>query len=338
MKVNKLAILFLFGFIFTTSANALDENRYEEAYQENVLPLLGLMKDGQFGGEKNISIHYKTYLQANAKNCLVILPGRTEPVEKYAEVVFDLSQTSAGKNLNFFLMDHRGQGSSGRMKSPSDMGYVDHFENYVKDVWTFVQDQKLEERCEKRFLLAHSMGAGIATAFVLAHPDYFHKMALTSPMLKIMTKPYAYPVAKMIVKTSTLLGRGAKFAPGQKGYNPDTTFEETTETTSPVRYKMMTSIFEKYPKTKLGGASNKWILETMKGTNAVRSLYHQISTPLLVFHAGVESYCEPSEMIKLCEEAVNCTRTLFPTSKHEVLMDRDINRSKAIDSIAEFFN
>ena len=336
--LNKLLITFLFSFALTSICMALDENHYDEQYKLNIVPLIHNMQDGFFTGEKNLKIHYKTFLQSGAKNCLVILPGRTEPVEKYAEVVYDLSQTAAGKNLNFYLLDHRGQGSSERMKKPSHMGYVDHFHNFVLDIETFLTNQKLDSKCEKKFLLAHSMGAGISTAFILEHPAYFNKVSFISPMLKIMTKPYSYGVARAIVETSTLVGRGAKFAIGQKGFDPLAKFEDNEVTTSPARFKMTMSVYETFPMTKVGGVSNKFVLEVMRGTNRLRSRYHEISTPMKVFYAGLESLSEPSEMVKLCDEAINCQPTFFATSKHEVLMERDEIRSKVINSLSEFFN
>jgi lysophospholipase len=316
---------------------ALSETNYQADYAAKITPLIHKMGEGTFAGAENVSIHYRTYTQAQAQNCLVILPGRTEPVEKYAEVIYDLLQTPTGKNLDFYLMDHRGQGQSGRMAATADMGYVDHFENYVKDIETFVRLQNLDKKCEHKFLLAHSMGAGIATAFILKNPNVFERVALSSPMLKIMTKPYSYTTARTIVETQTLAGRGAKFAIGQTGFDPKATFEKNTFTTSPERFVMAMSMFDTFPTAKLGGVANRWVLEIMRGTNPMRSRYHEISVPLRVFNAGLEAYSEPSEMVKLCQEAANCKRIYLETSKHEVMMDRDVNRGVVIKELVKFF-
>lgn len=317
---------------------AISEVNYLKNYQEKIAPFINLMREGTFRGKNNLAIHYRTFIRQSANNCLVILPGRTEPLEKYAEVIYDLLQTKGGSNLNFYLMDHRGQGASDRMKSPADMGYVDSFENYVSDVEAFVTFQKLDQNCDQKFLLAHSLGAGIATSLVLKNPEMFDRVALTSPMLKIMTKPYAYKVARAIVEASILAGREAKFAVGQKGYDPGLKFEENTFTTSPERFNMSMSIFEIYPKAKLGGVANRWISQVMKGTNPIRSRYHELHVPLRVFIAGMEAYSEPSEMVKLCAEAANCKKIFLETSKHEVMMDKDVNRDIVINELSNFFN
>ncbi|MDD4973491.1 MAG: alpha/beta fold hydrolase [Bacteriovorax sp.] len=324
--------------LLSSNVFALSEIGYQKNYQEKISPFIKTLREGSFIGKNGVAIHYRTLISQKANNCLVILPGRTEPVEKYAEVVYDLLQTNAGKNLNFYLMDHRGQGSSDRMKAPLDMGYVDRFENYVADVESFVTLQKLDQNCDQKFLLAHSLGAGIATAFILKNPHTFDRVAFSSPMLKIKTAPYPYGVARTIVEASTIAGRGAKFAIGQKSFNPDSKFEENTFTTSPERFSMTMSMFDLYPKSRLGGVANRWILEVMKGTNPLRSRYHEISVPMHVFNAGIEVYSEPSEMIKLCDEAVNCKRTFLETSKHEVMMDRDVNRNIVIRELSDFFN
>lgn len=334
MKLTSLALVLS---LMTSSAFALSEKTYESDYAAKVVPLLAQMKEGVFEGEQKVQIHFRTLKREGARNCLVILPGRTEPIEKYGEVVYDLLQTSAGETLSFYLLDHRGQGHSGRMASPQDMGHVDRFENYVKDVETFVNIQKLDESCEKRFLLAHSMGAGIATAYLLKHPGTFQKVILSSPMLKIQTKPYSYTTARAIVTSLVLAGRGSKFAIGQRPFDGSLKFENNTFTTSPERFKMTMGLFETHPETKVGGVSNRWILEVMKGTNPLRSRYHELNTPMIVINAGIETYSEPSEMEALCREAANCKHVFLPSSKHEVFMDRDENRNQALAEAAEFF-
>jgi lysophospholipase len=337
MKLRTLVFHVSLLALTTNSAFAISEKNYQSDYSQKISPLIQKMKEGTFEGAEKVKIHYRTLLSPTSQNCLVILPGRTEPIEKYAEVVYDLMQTPAGKNMDFYLMDHRGQGQSGRMASTTDMGHIDRFENYVSDVETFIKLQNLDKRCEHKFLLAHSMGAGIATAYILKHPKTFEKVVLSSPMLKILTKPYAYGTARAIVETMVTAGRGAKFAIGQKGFNSGAKFEDNTFTTSPERFKMAMGMFETYPSTKVGGVSNRWILEIMKGTNPLRSRYHEISTPMVVIHAGNEAYSEPEEMAKLCQEAANCKHVFLPTSKHEVFMDSDANRNIALGAATEFF-
>ncbi|MBY0414261.1 MAG: alpha/beta fold hydrolase, partial [Bdellovibrionales bacterium] len=275
-----------------------------------------------------------------ATRCLVILPGRTEPIEKYAEVIHSLDNGSLKGQFQYFLMDHRGQGSSARMingAGESEKGFVDNFEHYALDLKILLDTVVSSKNCSEKLLLAHSLGAGISTDFLQKYPEYFDRAALTSPMLKIQTKPYKYAVARTIVAASVLAGRGKKFAPGQKNYDPKRNFEENDFTNSPARYDMAKDMFDIYPQTRLGGATNRWLNEVMSATKKVRKHYADITIPLRVFHAGFETYSEKSEMIRLCEEAPHCNRTYLPESKHEVLMDKDSNRDVVISELEKFF-
>lgn len=328
--------------VFSSSLFAISEDQYAQEYKEKIIPLMKSFKEGTFVGEKNIKIHYSTYSSANdATKCLVILPGRTEPKEKYAEVVHTLDNGKLKGELAYFLMDHRGQGRSERILSKEDQdnekGHVDDFDYYARDVKRFLDEVVSKHSCKEKFLLAHSLGAGIATDFLEKNPEYFDRAALSSPMLKIITAPYAYLVARSIVTASVAAGRGDKYAIGQKAFDGTRDFSKNTFTSSPARYEMAMGMFDLYPETRLGGVTNRWLYEVMKGTNKVRQKYDSIRIPLRVFHAGIESYSEPEEMIKLCTEARYCVRTFLETSKHEVMMDRDVNRDIVMNELEDFF-
>jgi lysophospholipase len=331
-------LVFLFLLIVSSfKIYAISELNYAIDFNVLVKPLLQSMVDGHFLSNK-ANIHYKTLIQEHATSCLIILPGRTEPSEKYAEFIYDINQTSLGHELNYFVMDHRGQGSSDRLSSTYDLGHVDHFDNYISDVKNFLDIVVSKSDCKRRFLFAHSMGAGIGLSFVLENPDYFNALAISSPMLKIQTKPYPYLVAKTIVTSMVVIGKGATFAAGQKGYNPNNTFENNKYTSSKERFEMAEQIFKDLPKTILGGPSNKWIYEVMKGTSSLRRKYKKITAPMNVYIAGNESYSEPSDMHKLCAKALQCNEFNFPNSKHEIYNDRDENREAMLTSVVELFS
>lgn len=324
----------------SVQAFAISEANYAQEYKEKIIPLITSMTKGTFKGERSLPIHFATYTtNPESTICMVILPGRTESLEKYAEVVHDIDNGVKKGVFKFFLMDHRGQGSSGRIdKVQSDMGYVDDFNNYVLDVKNFMDNIVGENNCSQRFLLAHSLGAGVGISFMQQYPEYFDRAALSSPMLKIQTAPYSYKVARSIVLASVAAGRGKKFAIGQKAFSGVRNFEANNFTSSKERYEMAMNMFDMIPEARLGGVSNKWLNEIMKGSKDIRKNYSDLKIPLRVFQAGIETYSYPEEMVKLCDEASFCKRVYLPDSKHEVLMDRDVNRNVVIHELETFFN
>lgn len=323
--------------VVSFNAFAISEVNYKSQYSEKILPVIAAFNTKSFVGQKNIPIHYGTYTtNPIATRCLVILPGRSEAIEKYAEIVYDLDNGKLAGEFQYFLMDHRGQGSSGRMLEDTQKGHVDSFNNYVLDLKKFMDTIVKDRNCSETSLLAHSLGAGISTKFMQKYPEYFDRAALTSPMLKIQTAPYRYEVARAIVVASVIAGQGKKYGPGQKGFDPARNFEANAFTTSPARYEMAMDIFDLFPKTQLGGVTNQWLNEIMHATVAIRAHYNDIKIPLKVFHAGIELYSDKDEMIRLCDMAPHCTRTYLETSKHEVLMDRDVNRDIVISELEDF--
>lgn len=335
--MKKLMMLTLLCASF--NAFAISEVDYKNEYQEKIIPVINAFQTNTFPGQKNIPIHYATYTtNPQATRCLVILPGRSEPIEKYAEVVYDLDNGTHAGEFQYFLMDHRGQGSSGRMVSDTEKGYVDSFNNYVLDLKTFMDTIVNDHKCSEKLLIAHSLGAGIAVKFLQKYPEYFDRAALSSPMLKILTAPYSYELARAIVLGNVLIGQGKSYGPGQKGFDPTRNFEANTFTSSPVRYDMTMDIFDLFPAARLGGVTNQWLNEVMYATAGIRAHYSDIKIPLRVFHAGIELYSDKNEMIRLCEKAPHCNRVYLETSKHEVLMDRDVNRDVVIAELEKFLN
>lgn len=330
-------VMAMIAFCMSFNTFAITEENYKREYQEKIIPTLQAFQNSTFSGKKNILIHYATYMpNPLAERCLVILPGKSEALEKYAEVVYDLNNGALAGEFKYFLMDHRGQGSSGRMLFDTQKGHVDSFNNYVLDLKKFMDTAVHDEKCRDVRLLAHSLGAGIAVKFLQTYPGYFKRAALTSPMLKIQTVPYKYELARAIVLANMAMGKGKSYSVGQKPFDPTRDFESNSFTTSKARYSMAMDIFDEYPQSKLGGVTNRWLNEVMHSTFNIRMNYKKIRIPIQIFHAGIETYSETSEMIRLCKEAVNCSRTFLPTSKHEVLMDRDVNRNVVLSELEKF--
>lgn len=340
MKQFLVSLSLICASTLSSNAFAISEQNYEAEYLQKIVPLITSMPSGFFSGAEDVKIHYASFTtNPSSKKCVVILPGRSEPFVKYTEVVHSLEEQNPGK-FAFFLMDHRGQGQSERMlkkAGDSEKGHSDDFENYVSDLKTFMDTIVAKQGCKQNFLLAHSLGAGIGISFMQQYPEVFDRAALSSPMLKIQTKPYKYALARTIVLGQMAMFRGDEFAVGQKPYDPNLTFEENNYTSSLARFKMSRETFKNFPETKLGGVTNGWLNEVMKATRKIRKHYNEVTIPVHMFHAGIETYSEPGEMVRFCEEASHCVRTYLPDSKHEVLMDRDVNRDRVIAEITELF-
>lgn len=95
---------------------------------------------------------------------IVVCPGRIESYIKYAELAYDLFHLG----FDVLIIDHRGQGLSGRMLPDTHRGHVDNFSDYVDDLAAFWQQEVQPGPWRKRYILAHSMGARSRRCFCSA--------------------------------------------------------------------------------------------------------------------------------------------------------------------------
>lgn len=344
MKSSKLFLkALILGLGLNLSAHAISEINYKENYKKTVLPVEEALLGKEYVGMNNIKIHYAHYTtNPNSNQCVVIVPGKGEPLVKYAEVIQSLNTGFNKNKYQFFIIDHRGMGMSERIlkKKAGDefKTHVDFFENYILDLKILMDEVVMNSHCQSIYGLAHSMGGGIALGFEKEFPGYFTKLALISPMLKIQTGKIPYEAAFKIVAANVFLGKKAEYAPGEKTYEGEDKFEDNDQTTSLVRYQMMTGLSEKYPETRLGGVTNNWVYETMKFTDELRKNYFIFKLPMKVYTGQTEKYSDLGEMKSVCLNASNCTYLPTIASKHELLFEKDLVRTIVIANILDFFN
>ena len=88
---------------------------------------------------------------------VLLFPGRTEYIEKYGRVAADLAKAGYG----MVAFDWRGQGLSDRPLPTYDVGHVDSFDAYQRDVAAFCVALDTLNIKRPWFMLAHSMGGTI---------------------------------------------------------------------------------------------------------------------------------------------------------------------------------
>src|SRR5689334_12623454 len=150
-----LSILIL---IFSSSPSyAISEINYSDTYNKKVLPYFESAKMEYFTGLGGVKIAYRVFKAPHERAKIVLLPGRTEGIRKYAELIYDL------QGVSIYVMEHRGQGESGRIASDPQMQYVDSYKDYVKDLESFMdaivqpKSTAQSKTPPKTLLLAHSM-------------------------------------------------------------------------------------------------------------------------------------------------------------------------------------
>ena len=315
----------------------------DSAYAQKIARFYKSGSVARFNGEEDLSIYTISFfnndtttdtlgnISISSGKAIFISSGRTEAAVKYQELIFDLYNSG----FSVFVIDHRGQGLSGRMTEDSTMGYIEDFSYYIKDAKHYYDSIVVPSNPTKIFLLAHSLGGGIAAEYLETHPTDFDAAVLSSPMLGL---PFpTCPGIGLFVK------KEPNYAPGMKPYSEyDTTFANTKLTTSEFRFARMNRAFDNEPSAALGGASAQWVQRSCKAFKQIFENVDSITTPLILFSASQEAIVSPKAhtkfIKKLQKEGKDATGYEVIGGKHELFIEQDSIRTRVLTTILDFYN
>lgn len=298
-----------------------------------------------------IQLAYAHLPHADADTAVVISSGRTENYLKYKELVRDLHL--AGYAV--YIHDHRGQGQSSRLlPDPDDAqkGHVDRFDDYVDDLHRFVQEVVLKGPQKRLFLLAHSMGGGIAARYLQQHQGVFSAAAFSAPMMQ--------PNAKILFaadSSCTWFKASAWFCPTcYAGMLPspyqDNAPAPNAYTASPLRNQLANASNFTAPRTRegligIGGPTRRWVAEACRASEKIVSEAGALRTPLLVLQAGQDEAVMPDAQSDFCARRFSATRLgcngdqvgprVIAGAQHELFIEADEHRQQALTAVLRFF-
>jgi alpha-beta hydrolase superfamily lysophospholipase len=132
-------------------------------------------KEGKFKGFNNFDLYYQCWLpDGSPKAVLLVAHGLAEHSGRYKNLV----NYFVPKGYAVYALDHRGHGKSGGTRS-----YVDRFSDYLTDLKTFFDMVHKEHKDAKIFLVGHSMGGTIATAYAPEHQKELAGLILSGSSL-----------------------------------------------------------------------------------------------------------------------------------------------------------
>jgi len=116
-------------------------------------------KEGYFKGVADFNLYYQCWLpDQKPVAILLVAHGFAEHSGRYMKLV----NFFVPKGYDVYALDHRGHG-----RSDGERVRIEKFSDYLKDLKTFFDLVRRENPDEKIFLVGHSMGAAISTAYVL---------------------------------------------------------------------------------------------------------------------------------------------------------------------------
>lgn len=288
---------------------------------------------GRFKGCNNLNIYYEFYKIKDEKGGIVISHGFSECIEKYNELIYYFMEMG----YSVYAIEHRGHGRSGSLgKYDKTQINIDKFEYYVEDFKKFL-DLVVVKESTNLYLYAHSMGGAIGIMFLEKYNQYFKKAILNAPMLEINTGKYPKLFSYLMSEIYVKLGRGDEFVfghgPFYKKYDLD-----SSGTSNKYRYKNHLKDLYNNKELQRGGASFKWLNESLKACNNIlkKSNISNIKIPILFFQAGKDKVVNEGGQNKFCDNLDKCKKIKFENGKHELYMEDDNILKDYLKYIREF--
>ena len=232
-------------------------------------------------GADGVRLRAALFPAAAPRGSVVLSPGRTEPIEKYYEVVDELR----ARGFTVLVHDWRGQGLSDRMLKQRMRGHAAGPSLFLTDFDAVIA--AFERRLPRPWVaVGHSMGGGL-TALVLARGESrFAAVALSSPMLGIHLRGQSVKTAQRIAGTAVKLGFGGLYVPAWT--DPlDQPFSTSILTHDERRWNRYREQMLACPDLRLGGATWGWVDFALKLSAEIQKpgAVEAIETPILAFLA-----------------------------------------------------
>lgn len=341
MGILKMSITVALGIVALLTnprtASAVPESQLKETMSTKVAAYLE--KHGHydsFPGQKNLNLVSFTLSGPGGKGDVILIPGQGEFIPKYYELAYDLVQRGYSA---VHILDHRGQGASERVLQESpEKGSVESFSDYTKDLGNFISSVRRQRPGQKIFLIAHSMGAGIAALTI--RDGMFDAVAFSAPMFGIRV-PVIYDSRYMMPLLKTLCMTEKKcddFAPGKSKFNLYLDFKTNVLTHSQARWEMHKNMLKESPILGINGPTTRWVLEATKAMFRVSDIAPPKNTPMLIFQAVEDQVVLPKPQVTYCAKSENCHLVKVRGAKHEILQESDIIRAGVLDQVDRFFN
>lgn len=309
------------------------ENNFNERMEVEVAPLLEKVGQGDFLGYDDKKIHYYFLKNPEEKAAIVISHGFCEFFPKYHEMVYYFYESG----YSVFFIEHRGHGYSFRETEELDRVHATRFQSYVDDLKIFVDEVVKKESVSKNFyLFSHSMGGCIGALYLEQNPNDFQKAILSSPMMQLDFRGTSPVMVKVLMLWSSIAGWDEKYLPGQHGFDGINTYPNCSAQ-SEVRHRYLFELKKKNKFYQMTGGTYGWCKESLKAMKQVIKDAGKITTPTILFQAGLDTMVEPGGQEKFLANNPKIKKSYYPESKHEIFNAYDSDRKKYFTEVLDFF-
>lgn len=290
---------------------------------------------GWLTASDGIRIRYAVFPHANPRGTFLVLPGFTEFIEKYLEVVAELQ----ARGFQAVVLDWRGQGKSDRALEDRHKGHVLHFGHFQQDTAQLL-DAVVTPLAAGGPLygLGHSMGGHNLLRLLHDRPGRFRCAIAVAPMVDVWAgwlPPWASRLIVRIVARFT----PNHYVPRTGPYDPETKrFAGNPLTNDRERFERTKQLILADPELALGGPTWTWLKSAYDSMDTLSNPAYAaaIGTPVLLASAGADRIVRSPAQHRLARLLPHCRLLDMPGAKHEILLERDDIRHAFWQAVDDF--
>ncbi len=268
------------------------------------------------------------------KGSVLLLQGRNECIEKYAETAGDF----LARGFDVVTFDWRGQGGSTRFYSNSRRGHIDSYDQYAGDLDQIFSEVALPECRAPFYIMAHSTGALVALYTAPQLHNRIQRMVLCSPFLGLGEGPIDASQAMLLSNFFSFIGLGNMHMGGSKNGIAAMPFELNRLTTDPVRYARNREILDPANGLGLGSATAGWLAASMKAVEHVLNTEHmaQIHIPILMINAGADRVVSTAAIEDYAGRIRSGAVITIDGARHELMQESNRYREQLLAAFDAF--
>ncbi|MCE0503768.1 alpha/beta hydrolase [Roseivivax sp. GX 12232] len=269
-----------------------------------------------------------------AAGTVLLLPGRTEYIEKYGRTAADFARAG----YHTLTIDWRGQGLSDRLLTDVRTGHVHVFDDYQRDLDAALSWAEAEGLPKPWHLLAHSMGGCIGLR-ALMNGLPVAGAGFTGPMWGIRISPFMRPAAWALSWSSSRVGLGHTIAPGTSpdSYVVAETFDDNLLTRDREMYDYMRAQVIAEPGLQLGGPSLRWLNEALVECRTLARMPAP-DYPCLTFVGSNERIVDVPRIAQRMAGWPGGRLVTVPGGEHEVLMEGPEVRGEITEALIAHYD
>ncbi len=259
-----------------------------------------------------------------ARGTVVLSPGRTEPIEKYYEVVDDLR----ARSFAVLAHDWRGQGLSDRPLPDRMKGHCQGWSGYLTDYSRLLD--AFEARAPKPWVaVGHSLGGCLILLALVEGERRLSAVVLSAPMARILTGGRPYGHARGLAWLMARCGQASEYVLGERNDPFEHTFEANALTRDRARYERWRAQLHACPELGLGGVTWGWLDFAFRAAaRLARPGLEQVETPVTIVAAGEDRVVDNAALRSIASRLPRRRYLEVDGALHEILIETEDKRAQ----------